>query len=144
MPAENPKQHKGRRCLRVSIAVMKTPWPEATWVGKDLFLSHFCTTVRYHQRNPGLELTVGTWRGELRQRPWRGAAYWPAPYGLLSLLSYSTTSPGLAPSIMCSTSLPMTWSYAGIFSASFFLSRDSSLCQVDVKNLKHGQSIGRP
>ena len=31
---------------------------------------------------------AGTWRHELMQRPWRGAAYWLAPYVLLSLLSY--------------------------------------------------------
>ena len=31
---------------------------------------------------------VGTWRQELMQRPWRGAACWLAPPGLLSLLCY--------------------------------------------------------
>ena len=30
---------------------------------------------------------AGTWRQELMQRPWKGAAYWLAPHGLLSLLS---------------------------------------------------------
>jgi len=41
---------------------------------------------------------AGTWRQELMQRPWRGAAYWLALHGLLSLLSYRTrtTSPGMA------------------------------------------------
>ena len=33
---------------------------------------------------------IGTWRQELIQKPWRGAAYWLAPHGLLSLLSYRT------------------------------------------------------
>ena len=33
---------------------------------------------------------VGTWRHELKQRPWRGASYWIASPGLLSLLSYRT------------------------------------------------------
>ena len=33
---------------------------------------------------------AGTWKQELMQRPWRGATYWLAPEGLLSLLSYST------------------------------------------------------
>jgi hypothetical protein len=33
---------------------------------------------------------TGTWRQELMQRPWRGAAYWLASPGLLSLLSYRT------------------------------------------------------
>jgi hypothetical protein len=33
---------------------------------------------------------AGTWRQELVQRLWRGAAYWLASPGLLSLLSYRT------------------------------------------------------
>ena len=45
---------------------------------------------------------AGTWRQELMQKPWRGAAYWLAPHGLFSLLSYRTrtTSPGVAPPTM--------------------------------------------
>jgi hypothetical protein len=30
---------------------------------------------------------LGTWRFELRWRPWRNVTYWLAPHGLLSLLS---------------------------------------------------------
>jgi hypothetical protein len=33
---------------------------------------------------------AGTWRQELMQRPWRGAAYWLASLDLLSLPSYRT------------------------------------------------------
>jgi len=33
---------------------------------------------------------AGTWTQELMQRPWRGAAYWLAHCGFLSLLSYRT------------------------------------------------------
>ena len=33
---------------------------------------------------------AGTWRQEETWKPWRGAAYWLAPCGLLSLLSYRT------------------------------------------------------
>jgi hypothetical protein len=42
---------------------------------------------------------AGTWRQELMQRPWRGAAYWVASPGLLSLLSYRTQDhqPRMAP-----------------------------------------------
>jgi hypothetical protein len=45
---------------------------------------------------------AGTWRQELMQRPWRGAAYWLASPGLLTLLSLEprngTTHHGLGPS----------------------------------------------
>jgi hypothetical protein len=33
---------------------------------------------------------AGVWRQELMQRPWKGAAYWLASPGFLSLLSYRT------------------------------------------------------
>jgi hypothetical protein len=33
---------------------------------------------------------AGTWRQKLVQKPWKGAAYWLASSGLLSLLSYRT------------------------------------------------------
>ena len=41
---------------------------------------------------------AGNWRQELIQQPWKGAAYWLAPHGLLSLLliKLRTTSPGMA------------------------------------------------
>jgi hypothetical protein len=41
-------------------------------------------------------------RQELMQRSWRGAAYWLAPYILLSLLSMEprTTNSGMAPPII--------------------------------------------
>ena len=43
-----------------------------------------------------------TWRQGLMQRPWKGAAYWLARHGLLSLLSYRTRtiSPEMAPPTM--------------------------------------------
>ena len=42
---------------------------------------------------------MGTWRQELKLRPWMTAAYWFAPPGLLSLLSYAhrATCPGVTP-----------------------------------------------
>ena len=42
----------------------------------------------FHLR--GQKLRARSWRQELKQKPWRGATYWLALYGLLSLLSYST------------------------------------------------------
>jgi hypothetical protein len=58
---------------------------------KGLFSLHFHTIV-YHQRWSGKEHKQGkTWRQELRQRPWRGAAYWLVPHEqVFSLLSYRT------------------------------------------------------
>jgi hypothetical protein len=38
----------------------------------------------------GTQNRAGTWRQELMQRLWRGAAYRLRPHGLLSLLSYRT------------------------------------------------------
>jgi len=35
----------------------------------------------------------GTWRQELMQKPWRGAAYWLAPHDFLHLFSYRTQDP---------------------------------------------------
>jgi hypothetical protein len=45
---------------------------------------------------------AGTWRQELIERPWRGAAYSIVSPGLLSLLFYrtKTTSIGMAPTTM--------------------------------------------
>ena len=37
---------------------------------------------------------TGTWRQELMQKPWRDAAFWLAPHGLVSLLSYRTQAQG--------------------------------------------------
>ena len=42
----------------------------------------------YHWMNSGHELKQCQNLGELIQKPWRIAAYWFAPSGLLSLLSY--------------------------------------------------------
>ena len=61
------------------------------------------------------------------QKPWRGAAYWLAPHGLLRLLLPRITSPGMAPptidwalpyqsSIKKMLTLPTAHSYGGIFS----------------------------
>lgn len=45
----------------------------------------------HHQKKSGRNSKrTGTWRQELIQRPWRGAAYWLAPHGFLSLISYRT------------------------------------------------------
>lgn len=59
---------------------------KATWRGKALFglcyASSHCSSSK--------EVRAGTWRRGRMQRPWRRAAYWLAPPGLLSLLFFST------------------------------------------------------
>lgn len=77
------------------------------------------------------------------QRPRRGAAYWLAPLGLLSLLSYRpqdhqtrdcTTHPGLGSSPSMPCRLAYARSYEVIFSnGGSLFSKGSSLGQVDIK-----------
>ena len=68
---------------------------KTTWEGEGLFGLHFHSTI-HHQRSRGSlgqakdSNMAGNWRQELMQRPWMGAAYWLATYGLLSLLYYRT------------------------------------------------------
>jgi hypothetical protein len=58
-----------------------------TWKGKDSILH----LRAYHPGKSGQELrTRAQLNSELMQKPWRSDVYWLAPYGLLSLLSYST------------------------------------------------------
>ena len=65
-------------------------------------LSHHCSSPRQDSNSH----RAGTWRQELIQRLWMGDAFWLAPKGLLSLLSYrsqdhqprdGTTHNGLGP-----------------------------------------------
>ena len=54
-----------------------------------LTLPHCCSSPK-EVRTGTHSHRAGTWRQELMQKPWRGAAYWLAYHGLLSLLSYRT------------------------------------------------------
>jgi hypothetical protein len=56
---------------------------KATWGGKALFSLIKGSQDRNSSR-------AGTWRQELMQTPWRGAAYWLASHNLFSLLSHRT------------------------------------------------------
>ena len=64
---------------------------KATWGGKGFFDLHFPITV-HHQRKLEQELKEGRnlEAGADIEAIWRGAAYWLAHHGLLSLLSYRT------------------------------------------------------
>jgi hypothetical protein len=74
--------------VRVSLFLHKHCDEESSWGGNDLFSLYFHIAVP-HQRKSGLELKQVR-KQELMQRPLRGAAYWLAPPGLLSMLSYRT------------------------------------------------------
>ena len=58
------------------------------WKGKDLFHLHIPSHIQLRKAKAGTQ--SGTWRQELIKAPWRGAAYWLAPHGLLNLLSSRT------------------------------------------------------
>jgi hypothetical protein len=92
---ENFSTFKGRRTqqsvlpvlVRVSIAAKKHHDQTPSGGGKSLFCLHFHTLFIAKGSQNMNSSKVGTWRQELMQRPWRGAAFWLAPCGLLSLLS---------------------------------------------------------
>ena len=134
-----------KMCLLVKavIVVIRTPQSKATW-GEDFFLwfmlPHHCWSLK--------EVRTGTPAGEeLPQSSGRGAAYWLAAHGLLSLISYrtqdhqprdATNHSGLGPS---QKSLIKNMRYRLAYSLSVqrhflswgSLSDDSSLCQVGIK-----------
>lgn len=65
-------------------------YDEAGLGGKGLCDLHVHSTV-HHRRKARLKLKNGrNLEEDLIQRPWRSAAYWLAPRGLLSLLAYRT------------------------------------------------------
>jgi hypothetical protein len=65
----------------------------------------------------------GTWKQELMQSSWRGAAYWLASHGFLGLLSYRTQDHprngsahnGLSPPISITEKMPYRFAYDLIF-----------------------------
>jgi hypothetical protein len=81
----------GTGLVKVSVAPRnEAPRPKATWGGKGLFSLHFCIVAHWPISKGSQSWNQGQ---ELRQRSWRGAAYWLTPQGLLSLLSYRTQDP---------------------------------------------------
>ena len=76
--------------VRVTLGVMKTMTKKQ--VGeKGFYLAHASTLLFIIEGSQGRNSNMAeSWRQELMQKPWRGAAYWLASHGLLSLLSYRT------------------------------------------------------
>jgi hypothetical protein len=126
---------------RVSTAAMK-PWGlKASRGGCLAHASISLFIIKGSQvRN---SIRPGTWRQELMRRPWRCAAYWLAPHGLLSLLSFrcqdhqprnGTTHNGPVPPTSITKKIP----YSQILRRHFLnggslLSLNSSLCQVKAR-----------
>jgi hypothetical protein len=84
----------------------ETPW-EKDKLGECIWL----TLADHHQRKSEQDSRrPGTWKQEQMQRPRRGAAYWLAPHGSLSLLPYRTQDhlSGMAPPTM-GGALPIDW-----------------------------------
>jgi hypothetical protein len=60
-------------------------------VEENVYLAYTSIITVHHQRNQDRNsIGTGTWRQELKQRLWRGYAYFPALHDLLCLLSYKT------------------------------------------------------
>lgn len=76
--------------------------------------------------------SAGTWRHQLKQGPWRNAAFLPAPHGLLSLLTCNTQDHPVA---LPTVNLKTGQSVGGHFlnQCSLF-SNDSDLYKVDKKD----------
>ena len=72
----------------VSVAAMKHCEQKASRGGKGLFGLHVHITVHPQRSEDSYSRRTGTWRQEVMQRPWRGAAYCLAHHDLLNLLSY--------------------------------------------------------
>jgi hypothetical protein len=111
---------------------------KAIWEEKGFFGLHFHIIV-HHWRNSGWNsISARTWRQELTQRPWRGAAYWLDCYGFISQLSYRPPAQGCPHHSGLDPPTSITNSYKSILwrhflNRSSFLSDDFSLCQADIK-----------
>ena len=69
-----------------SITVIKCCLTKSSWGKKSLCSECF---MRGKQGTSRQELRAVNWYQELKQRPWDNTAFWLAPTGLFSLLSYS-------------------------------------------------------
>lgn len=68
----------------------KTPWPNQP-EEERVCLAYASTALFITEGGQNRSSSrAGSWRQELMQRPWQGAAYWFVPLGLFSLFSYRT------------------------------------------------------
>lgn len=75
------------------------------------------------------EVRAGAWL-ELKERPWKGAAYWLALRACLPCDNIQDTSPGGPTSVI--EKMPCRPICEGIFSIEVPSSKRTSLCQVDI------------
>jgi hypothetical protein len=73
--------------VRVSIVATEHHDQKASWREKDLAYTSTLLFIIEGSRGRNTS-SCRTWRQELTQKAWRDAAYWLAPHGLLSLISY--------------------------------------------------------
>ena len=88
------------QCLRVSIAGIKHHDQKPLGEERIFFIYTYISQTITEGSWGRILGRGGTWRQELMQRPWRNAASWLAPRGLLSLFSYTIQDNwlGVAPS----------------------------------------------
>ena len=113
----------------------EAPWPWSTMTksGRKGFIWLNFHIIVHHWKKSGQEFKQGrNLEAELMQSPWRGAAFWLAPHGLLSLLTETrmTSTAGPSPHWLgkCPTGLPATWSYGGIFLLEISSSQGTLAC----------------
>lgn len=118
----------------------KTPPPEQL-VEKSLFGLLWSKPIKKsYIRNSN---QAGIWRLEPIQRSWRSTAYWLAPPGFLSLLSYSTsyhqarveppTVNWVLPHQSSVQNMHYNFAQRPFLNWGSLLHKDSSLCQADIK-----------
>jgi hypothetical protein len=111
-------------------------------VGEEIVYSAYTSTLLFTTKGSQdwNSHRVGTWREELMQRPWSGAAYWIASPGLLSLLSLLShrtqdTMGWALPPWSLIEKMSHSWiSWRHFLNWTYFLCDTSSFCQVDTQN----------
>jgi hypothetical protein len=135
------KHHDQKQLGRIGFLWLTPPYIH-------IYLYPYTHTVHHLRSQDRKSNRAGTWRQELMQRPWRGAAYWLAPHLLLNLLSYRTQDhlPRSGPTHNHTPhrSLVKKMPYSQILGRHFlnwgFLpSNGFSLCQVDIKPSNTGK-----
>ena len=72
--------------VKVTIAMMRDHYQQQVEEERVCFVTLSLLVPQLEEVRVRNLNKAGTWRQELMQGPWRSAAYWLAPHGLLSLL----------------------------------------------------------